>query len=368
MKAVWDQTVKGLHLRTMTTGRQSFYLYYRTKQGQQRKPKIGDVHLGWVEARKVAKNLLKIVSDGGDPSGDWKRAREEFTINELFAKTWDQHWSQEQYQKSSWSTDVKCNYDNHIRPCFGSLRFSEVTPGRIREWHTTKSAIPCAANRSLETLSKIFTFAEEREWIPQGTNPCKLVRAFTEVKRNRYASNEELKAIAGILDREAAKYPRQVAFIYLLLMTGARPKSIECSTWNNLRTVELDGESFGILEYEGKSTHKTGDAETLVIPTLGMKILNSLPRASTITGIKMPTAFWKKIRKEVGCPDLWARDFRRTYATLGLSEGLDVGILGELLNHKDPKTTKRYAKLNLDSRIKVAKKINKSITEITQKN
>ena len=37
-----DATIKGLHLRVFPESR-SFYLYYRTKTGTERKPKLGEL-------------------------------------------------------------------------------------------------------------------------------------------------------------------------------------------------------------------------------------------------------------------------------------------------------------------------------------
>ncbi len=62
-----DDKVPGLQLRVRATGK-SFYLYYR-RNGQQRRPKIGDFPgLTVAEAREIAQAMLRDVAAGLDPS------------------------------------------------------------------------------------------------------------------------------------------------------------------------------------------------------------------------------------------------------------------------------------------------------------
>ena len=39
---IWDSKVKGLHTRCYPTGRKCYFLYYRTADQMQRRPKLGD--------------------------------------------------------------------------------------------------------------------------------------------------------------------------------------------------------------------------------------------------------------------------------------------------------------------------------------
>ena len=65
-----DKTVPGLHARITTTGRK-FYLYFRTKDGTERRPKIGEHPLMTVaQARAIAKDMLLEVAKGNDPMAE----------------------------------------------------------------------------------------------------------------------------------------------------------------------------------------------------------------------------------------------------------------------------------------------------------
>jgi hypothetical protein len=81
-------------------------------------------------------------------------------------------------------------------------------------------------------------------------------------------------------------------------------------------------------------------------------------------GIKMPRAFWKRIQNETGCKDLWARDLRRTMATVGLSNGVALGVIGKLLNHKSNQTTEIYAKAFETKKIEAVEVIADELVQI----
>ena len=55
---------------------------------------------------------------------------------------------------------------------------------------------------------------------------------------------------------------------------------------------------------------------------------------------------WKRIREEAGCPDVRLHDLRHSFASDALMAGVPLAIVGEMLGHKQPRTTKRYAHLS----------------------
>ena len=64
-----DTKVTGLHLRVSPRGSKTFYLYFRTKSGKQKRPKLGDYGILTVEqARDLARAMLGELSKGNDPT------------------------------------------------------------------------------------------------------------------------------------------------------------------------------------------------------------------------------------------------------------------------------------------------------------
>ena len=287
------------------------------------------------------------------------------TINDLFIQTLKNHWNSDRFNLSGWAKEAERIYKSSISSRFGSKQINKVSAKDIRNWHKELADTPVAANRALNVLSKMYSYAEEQDLKPQGTNPCKLVKPHKEKKRKRYATPEELKRISAILNEEKERNLKAVAFIYLLMFSGARPRSIERATWGDLTFLDHEGKTFGLLTFEGKSTASTGEAEQVIIPPQGVELLLKLDKKSpTICGIKMPKDFWNRVRKKAGCPDLWARDLRRTFATIGLSSGESSGVIGELLNHKSANTTKIYTQLIQTKKLEATNSIADSITQI----
>jgi len=54
---------------------------------------------------------------------------------------------------------------------------------------------------------------------------------------------------------------------------------------------------------------------------------------------------WKRIREAVGIPDVRLHDLRHSFASDALMGGVPLAIVGEMLGHRQPNTTKRYAHL-----------------------
>ena len=331
-----DKLIPGLHLRIFPD-RKSYYLYYRTKTGIERRPKLGDVGtLTLADARSVARKILVEVAAGGDPVADRKAAKAAPTMRELADRYMLDHGD----KKKTGKEDRRL-FDRIILPALGSKRVPDVQYEDVKRLHDRMSATPYQANRVLALLSKVFHLAE-RPWMlrPLNSNPCQGIKRYREYARRRFASPHELATIGTLLEREAAENPAGVAYLHLLALSGARPSEIERATWDQFDRVTRDGVTAGVLRI---SEGKTGD-RTVFLPPQAVAILARLPRVDgeTITGITAPRKLWERIRTEAGCPDLRMRDLRRTFGVIGLSGGLSAGAIGELLGHRSSQTTKRY--------------------------
>lgn len=313
-------------------------------------------------------NTRKIIRLAKELTASLSHEETEITVQDLFELTWREHWSQPRYIKSGWAQNIKNNYERNIKLHFGAERLSAITGVRVRAWHRDMGARPIAANRSLETLSKMFRFAEERELRAQGTNPCSIVKSFVEKRRKRFATPEEIQGIINILEREKERNREAVTFLYVLLYTGARPRSIEQAKLKDLKIIDYEGEKYGLLSFNGKSSAESGEEECVILPPriLNLVAWTQVNSNGKLFNCKMPRTLWKKIQDELGCHDLWARDLRRTFATIGLSNGVTAGALGQLLNHKSTQTTAVYAKLIEEEKIKSVKLIGEKIAKLVK--
>lgn len=348
-RTLWFPDMPGLH--TITRGKKtSYFLFYRTKTGQQRRSKLGDTRiLTLKQAKDEAKRLLAIVCLGGDPFGDRKAQRKELTVGAVMEELFSEHYTQNRFRDSGYVNEVFQNWSNHLLAPFGHLKISKVTAPIIRKWHKTLHVTPIAANRSKALLSKIFSFAEEKGYLMPGSNPCRAVPNFTEVPRTRFATVEEMKAIGSILHRDEAIWLEEVCYLYLLIFTGTRPEAVNRFSWNNVTYSEWEGRMIATIGFVGKRGW-----DEVIIPHWVYELLIQIPRNVNqfIFSIRFPTAYWNSVRKEAGCEDLRARDWRRTFGTLGLSIGISRGAVGEILNHRGDSETIKYTKLLPEARIK----------------
>ncbi len=369
-KAVYDRgagSVSGLYAKIRPGSlKKGYFLAYRTRSKIARCPKIGDYdQIGLSDARKRARMLLDRVFNGEDPKMDWEASALELSVDELFEKILESHWSKARFVKSGWGKQVRLNYAR-LKPTFGRLRLSEVGPLKVRQFRDSLSETPIAANRCLEVLSKMYNYALEYE-LTRHPNPCTPVQSFTEKKRKRYAGEEEIRAVARILDREFEQKPKQVIFVYFLIFTGARPRDLENARRDQLKVLYTDeGKSYGILTFNGKTTAETGEQEEVIVPHQAMVLLNRMkvPGDGTLFGCRNPIQFWRAVRIEAGCADLWSRDWRRTFASIGFSAGVNAGILGEVQNHRSAQTRQRYQKLSTEARLGASNAVAERIAEI----
>jgi integrase len=227
-------------------------------------------------------------------------------------------------EASGWAKEVGWLYGKHIAPTFAAKSLKSLKRSQIRRWHAGIPGVP--GNRALSVLSKIFMHAlEDSDEIP--FNPCTGVKRHREKARERYADPAELQKLVPLLDSSV-----QGIFIRSLLLTGARPSTLEKLMW-----AHVDGLRVFI---EGK----TGTDKITLTAEL-VELWRSLPRRldGKVFGIKMPRKYWLRTCEKAGISGLWARDLRRTFASIAVSNGVSMDTVGSMLNHKKVQTTKRYA-------------------------
>lgn len=328
-----DASIRGLHLRCFPE-RKSFYLYYRTKAGQERKPKLGDYgSITLTQARRVAQDMLAKVAVGADPQAERTAARAEHTLAELWAEYWKRHGS----KKKTAAADLGI-WNRYLKDKLGARKLSAIGYTDIADLHESMADTPIMANRVLAMVSKMFSFSHKPlEWTAE-RNPAKGVARYKETKRKRYMRAEEAAAIAKQLATESAENPASVAFLYLLILTGARKGEIAKAKWSH-----LEGSKLVLQEHK---TDATGHDRVIHLPPQAMAVIDKLPRTSgTITGIQSPQALWEKVRKAAGCSDLRIHDLRHSFASAAIAAGYTLAQIGELLGHNSTQTTARYAHL-----------------------
>lgn len=332
-----DEDVHGLHMRVFPT-KKVFYLYFRTKTGQERRPKLGNHgQITLTQARTAAKLMLAEVASGGDPIAIREGARNEPTMEDL----WNEYWKRHGSDKDSGKEDQRM-WNAYIKPRFARCKLSTISFTDMDDFHKTMA--PIQANRVIAMLSKMFNYAHRPlEWF-NGSNPCKGVKRNKETKRRRYGSKEEVQRLLLRLRQELeGKNANSAAFIWLLLFTGARKGEIASTRWDNVHGNRI------LLD-----KHKTDDggfARIIYLPPAAKDIIDRYLKVSskTLTGILDPKKFWDNVRTEEGMPDLRMHDLRRTFASFAISAGASLEQTMQMLGQTNAQTAKIYAWLMEDA-------------------
>ena len=228
---------------------------------------------------------------------------------------------------------------NYLLPFFGTMRVAEIARPDVRRWFDAMSGTPGNANRTLPVLSVMMRQAELWDLRPQGSNPCRNMRRYRTVPRERFLSLDELKRLGFVLDH--ADDRQAAAAIRLLLFTGARSSEISGLRWDWIRGARA------VLP-----DSKTGP-KTVQLPPPARAVLNGLPRQGrfvfpnrkgdgpmTDLGLR-----WHKLRDLAGLDGVRIHDCRHTFASHAVMSGLDLYTVGRLLGHADTASTERYAHL-----------------------
>jgi len=360
---IWDDIVPGLHLRHRARSC-GYFLYYRNRDGRQRHPKIGDVRvLSLTQARDRAREMLAQVAAGGDPSGDMHAQRTAPTVADLCR---DYLADDRAKAKKSYAEDKRM-IERNILPRWGQRKVASMEDTDFDAFRKQCAKKPYKFNRTMALLSTMFgpSYAEKWKMRPKNSNPTAGVHHYPEKKRRRYMKPAEAIAIAGALDKEEASNPASVAYIRLLILTGARPDEIARAQWDWLETREIEDVQTGEIVRTGvihDPSSKTGERDIFLSPA-ALAAVESLPRMfDTITGIKSPKKLWWKIRSEAGCPDLRMYDLRHSFASVAIGLGMTLAQIGELLGHASTQTTQRYAHLMDEHKRDAVSRISTAIT------
>ena len=262
--------VKGFGVRCRASGAKHYVLKMRVG-GRQRWLTIGRHGSPWTpdKARSEALRLLGLKAGGNDPASDRDRQKGAITIAELGARFLTEYVPQ--HCKANTAYEYRRAVELFINPALGRHRISDVLRADVARFHHDLRDRPYQANRALGVLCKMLNLAEEWGLRPDGSNPCRHVKKYREVKRERYLTAEELRRLGAVLSdaqTNRTETPFTLAAIGLLILTGARLMEILTLRWEH---VDLDG---GVLRLPDS---KTG-AKLIYLNDAAKGLLRTMPR------------------------------------------------------------------------------------------
>ncbi len=364
---LWDSELSGFGLKVTPAGKRVFVVQYRLggRKGRTRRVTIGRHGSPWTadNARAKAKRILGQVADGHDPAEARTQDRRDPTVAELC----DVYLAEGCATKkaSTLATD-NGRIERHIKPLLGRRKVRSITRADVRRFMQDVAAGKTAANiktgkrgrtiveggkgaatRTVGLLGGIFTFAVEKALRPD--NPVRGVKRFKDASRERFLSAAELARLGDALagaEREGES-PFAVAAIRLLVLTGARKGEILTLRWEH---VDMER---GCLRLPDS---KTG-AKVIPLGAAALEALSEIPRIEgnpyVLPGLEgrhfvgLQKA-WARIRKRAELADVRLHDLRHSFASVAVSGGDSLYLVGKVLGHRHAGTTQRYAHLSDD--------------------
>lgn len=359
---VWDSELSGFGLRISPTGNKS-YLYKGYYCGDQIMVTIGKHGSPWTpdSARKKAKLLAVQISEGINPNLKKHTERKAIKVNELI--DW---YLKEGTAAKSPSTLVsdKSRINSYIKPLLGNRKVKDLKRGDIQSFLNKVQAGKVStstqenkymkgrkyggagtAARTKRLLGGIFSFAMSHGIIE--VNPAHGIKTTPDKRMQRFLNDVELvklgEALAQCESDGANK--NAISAIRLLALTGARKSEIVNAKWEE---VDFDNNSLCL------SQSKTGQKIIILTPqamdiftTLKLKASGEyiFPGRDDDKPTQAVPKVWLKVRKKAGLDDVRLHDLRHTVASIAVSSGLALPIVGAMLGHKTPSTTARYAHL-----------------------
>ncbi len=355
-KVYYDDRLTGLGLRITNIGSKSFFLRY-VINGRERKYKIGGhPELSCVAAKEIAIQLKSEIARGFDPHEEKQAIINTPTIKEFAA---DFLKAKEKVLRPSTLKSYRVFFlEKHLIPKFGNLKINAITKKEIEMFHSSFSETPRMGNRLLEILRVMFNNAVSWEILEK--NPTQGIKKFPEHKRERYLSEDEISRLTKVLDAE----PNQMSanIIRLILLTGSRKGEVLSARWqdfegevwakpafltkqNKISRIPLSQEAVDILQ---KMKTKIVSEKKLATFTDNRIVSTEqylFYNTQTKTHQKDIKRFWLEVCKKAKIKDATIHDLRHTFASVLVSNGVGLEVIGKLVGHSNIRTTQRYAHL-----------------------
>lgn len=360
---IHDDTITGFGLCIYRSGRKAFVMQYRLHR-RLRRMTIGR----WPEwsvaaAREEARRIKQEVNRGYDPLGKKQEERDAPTVGEMIDRYILEYVprlakrngdDQISMLRKLIEPEWKYRKVTEIEPYDVELLLAKVAEGRWRPRRKPgrkrsgpPQPTPIRANRVGEVLRKMFNLAVSH-WKMRPDNPAASFTRRIENSRERFLSLQELERLTEVLDRYGSD--RAADVIRMLLLTGARLGEVLSSQFVHF-DVEHAIWTKPAATTKQRRIHRVPLSSAAVALVRNRKELVQpgcpwlFPGHTADQPLQDIRKFWYSVRAEAGIPEVRIHDLRHTYASLLVSGGMSLPMIGRLLGHTQSQTTMRYAHL-----------------------
>jgi integrase len=337
----YDERLRGFGIRITASGKKAFILNYRIN-GRERRITIG-AYPEWtlLAARRRGEEMRRDVDLGIDPLQRRTDKMNEPTVQDLYERYVLDHLPKK--SEASVVSDLQM-WRKNILPVLARRKLSDLSFNEIDSLHRklTQRA-PIQANRNVSLLRKAFNLAMRWGWM--NANPAVGIEANPETSRTRYLNGGEISRLLEALKANGSRTSCDA--ILFMLLTGCRRGEAFQATWD-----QFDAE-FQIWTKPAATTKQRRLHRVPVSNAVSELLAKRNARSKSpfifasytgnaLTDVKKT---WGKICETAKIEDMRLHDLRHTFASLLVSNGQSLPIIGAMLGHTQTQTTARYAHL-----------------------
>ncbi|WP_114966374.1 tyrosine-type recombinase/integrase [Alkalilacustris brevis] len=362
---IFDDDIRGFAVCVYRGGGRAFTFDYRFAGRQRRMTFARWPEWSVTAARERARELRREVDLGHDPLAERDQIRTAPRVQDLIDSYIREHVSRLSELNAA---DQKSMMAKLVAPHWGRKLVTEITKAdvekllagiaegrarphkarpnnRARKLQPPKPT-PVRANRVGEALRKMFNLAIE--WGMRADNPANGFHRRIENPRERFLNKDEIDRLAAALDRDPDQ--RAAGIIRICMLTGARVGEVRQARFEQFN-LELGIWSKPASATKQRRIHRVPISEDVAAIVRQRQLL--VPKGSPwlfpgdVPGqpVREIRRFWIRIRKTAQIEDVRIHDLRHTFASLLVSGGASLEMIGKLLGHSQMQTTQRYAHL-----------------------
>jgi len=362
----FDDMTPGLSLRVTANDVRTWTLFYRDKNGRQKRLTLGRLSsVSLADARELAREAQLKVAKGGDPVLEKRAARDVLTFGQLADRYLEDHAKP---NKRSWEED-KRQLDSSLLPKWKNQPAGEISSDDLLGVLNAKlrEGAPVAANRLRALVSRIYTFGAEQRLVSATANPVIGVKKpAREKSRDRVLTADEIRRLWAACETQN---PHVCAWFRLRLVTAQRGGELLQMRWQD---IDAKSHFWTIPAEFVKNAH----GHRVHLNATARKLLASVPRADGAVWVfpKSTMGDYKHVGRRLAQPtranivaspkqeggardraDVRGHDLRRTAASLMASGGVPRFLISRILNHSEEKDiTSVYDRYSYDAEKRAA--------------